>query len=134
MTPSEQTAADAARLQEISKDYGGNFLAPMMLAVVREAREAWGHTRVEAALTALGAPTAAREEDLLPAMTPRTVTLEFHDVVPDAAGRRRFFAFWAADDLAGVRRGVRGQNFTAEPVTFVQRAGANGHTVQTIGA
>ena len=40
MTSTEETVADVVRRREISEGYGGDLLAPMMLAVVRETRAA----------------------------------------------------------------------------------------------
>jgi hypothetical protein len=70
-----------------------------------------------------------------PSITDENETvIEFHDKGPDKFGRRRFSAYWLADNI-GPRcdeYGVRGQAFFADPGEFEADCLERGRTVRVV--
>jgi hypothetical protein len=74
-----------------------------------------------------------RPQRALPTITdPNEVVIEFLDDAADDFRRRRFLAYWLADNVGPARneRGTRGQIFVTYPDQFIKGHQARGHTVR----
>lgn len=64
------------------------------------------------------------------------MVIEFHDTKSDNLGRRRFTAYWLADNIGPGcdEHGVRGQEFSTDIAAFLARQQRRGRTVRTFTA
>jgi hypothetical protein len=59
--------------------------------------------------------------------------IRYYDDGPDSLGRRHFMVWWRGQGPLGGEPGTIGQSFSTDPVTFIERARAEGRRVVELG-